>query len=202
MSKTRLEAFSDGVMAVAITLLVLNLHVTPSARTSLALQLAAQWPSFAAFGVSFLVVGVIWINHHTVLRTVRQVDRLLLFYNLLLLAFVVSVPFATSTLAGYLANGKAADLHLAVLLYGGTMTAMAISYTLLFARATSSLASANQRWPPSRRAAVARFGVGVVVYPAVALLGLLSAPLMLLVYAGLSLYYMFNQTGTQETDLD
>jgi uncharacterized membrane protein len=195
MSKTRLEAFSDGVLAVAITLLVLDLHVNPLAPEGLARQLADQWPSFAAFGVSFLVIGVIWVNHHVVLGMVTAPDRVLLFDNLLLLAFVVSVPFTTSTLAGYLASGRTADIRLAVLLYGASMTGMAIAFTLLFARATRPTPGEGPAWPPSRVRAIARFGVGVVLYPLVALVGLVNAPIMLLVYAALNFYYMFNQAG-------
>jgi uncharacterized membrane protein len=198
MSKTRLEAFSDGVLAVAITLLVLDLHVNPRTTEGLARQLADQWPSFAAFGVSFLVIGVIWVNHHVVLGMVVAVDRVLLFYNLLLLAFVVSVPFTTSTLAGYLASGRTADVRVAVLLYGASMTGMAVAFTLLFARALRPVTRQEPAWPASRVRAVVRFGIGTVLYPLVALIGLLNAPVMLLIYGVLSLYYMFNQAGSRD----
>jgi uncharacterized membrane protein len=202
MTRARLEAFSDGVLAVAITLLVLDLHVNPDAPQSLADQLAAEWPSFAAYLVSFLVIGVIWVNHHAVIRRATHVDRLLLFYNLLLLLFVTSVPFTTSTLAGFLAHGTAQDVRIAVLLYGASMTGMAITFTLLFARVSRFEVSGDQAWPPTRIRSVARFGIGTVLYPVVALVGLLSAPLMLAIYGALSIYYMFNQTGTPEQRQD
>lgn len=195
MSRQRLEAFSDGVMAVAITLLVLDLHVNPNSSQSLGQQLVTEWPSFVAFLVSFLVIGVIWVNHHAVIRRADHVDRLLLFYNLLLLLFVTIMPFTTATLAGYLAHGSAQDVRVAVLLYGGAMTGMAVSFTLLFARVSRFETAGGDVWPATRIRSIARFGIGTVLYPVVALVGLLNAPLMLAIYGGLSIYYMFNQTG-------
>ena len=102
IGKQRLEAFSDGVLAVAVTLLVLDLHADPASLDSLAAQLRQEWPSFAAYLVSFFIVGVIWINHHALFALMARVDRLLMFYNLLLLLFVTTIPFTTSTLASWL----------------------------------------------------------------------------------------------------
>src|SRR5690242_21716180 len=103
MESDRLEAFSDGVFAVAITLLALDLVVPgPGGGISLAQKLQHHVPSFAAFVVSFLTIGIIWVNHHTLFRNFAEVDRPLLFLNLLLLFFVVCIPFATSTFAAYL----------------------------------------------------------------------------------------------------
>ena len=104
MEHGRLEAFSDGVVAVAITLLALNLAVGgPGPRhPSLLHQLGHQWPVYAAYVVSFFTIGVIWVNHHSLFRQLAGVDRPTLFLNLLLLLFVVAIPFGTSTLADYL----------------------------------------------------------------------------------------------------
>ena len=105
MDRGRLEAFSDGVFAVAITLLVFNLAVPVRGQGPLGQQLAGHWPSFAAYGVSFLTIGIIWVNHHTLFRNFATVDRVLLFLNLLMLFFVVTIPFATATLEAYLGHG-------------------------------------------------------------------------------------------------
>lgn len=200
MTRARLEAFSDGVMAVAITLLVLDLHVDPKAPQSLGAQLVAEWPSFAAYLVSFLVIGVIWVNHHALIRRADRVDRLLLFYNLLLLMFVTSVPFTTATLAGFVAHGNTDDVRVAVLLYGAAMTGMAVAFTLLFARIIRFEVTPEPLSARQRLRSIARFGIGTILYPVVALVGLLNAPLMLGIYGALSVYYMFNQTGTAEPD--
>jgi hypothetical protein len=87
MEKGRAEAFSDGVLAVAITLLVLDLHVDATGHGSLSHQLGQTWPSFAAYVVSFFVIGVIWVNHHALFALIDRVDRVLLFENLMLLMF-------------------------------------------------------------------------------------------------------------------
>src|SRR5215472_15219390 len=105
MDSARLEAFSDGVFAVAITLLALNLIVPGPGHGKLSTQLVHHWPSFAGYLVSFLTIGIIWVNHHTLFKNFAKIDRALLFFNLLLLFFVVAIPFATSTLALYLRHG-------------------------------------------------------------------------------------------------
>src|SRR5262245_64468630 len=95
-SSARLEAFSDAIFAIAATLLVLDLAV-PAREASpdghLARELAHQWPAYFAYLVSFLVIGIIWVNHHTVFAKVRFVDRTVLFVNLALLLIVSALPF-------------------------------------------------------------------------------------------------------------
>jgi uncharacterized membrane protein len=112
MERGRLEAFSDGVFAVAITLLVIDLAIPEPGHVALGRQLARHWPSFAAYGVSFLTIGIIWVNHHALFRNIAAVDRVMLFLNLLLLFFVVTIPFATATVAAYL-RSTGADASLA-----------------------------------------------------------------------------------------
>lgn len=130
MSTSRLESFSDGVLAVAITLLVLNITV-PSVKphASLAAALAAQWPSYAAYVISFVTIGIIWINHHAMLSRLRQADHAILMLNNLLLLTVVVIPFATSLLAKYLKVGHHGNL--AAVVYGGVLLAMAAAFSLL-----------------------------------------------------------------------
>jgi uncharacterized membrane protein len=98
MNKTRLEAFSDGVFAIVITLLILNIHV-PDGRTLSLQSLRPLVPPVATFILSFIIVGVYWIAHHHMLHFVAQVNRRLLWLNLLLLLSVVFIPFPTSLLA-------------------------------------------------------------------------------------------------------
>ena len=122
LSTSRLEAFSDGVIAVAITLLVLDLHVpSPTERGSLARHLFEQWPSFAAYLVSFLTIGVIWLNHHAMLRRFARADHSVLTLNVLLLMCIVVLPFSTSLMAAYL---TAPAGHLAAVIYGGSLSVL------------------------------------------------------------------------------
>src|ERR1700685_3971652 len=106
VDRTRVEAFSDGVFAVAITLLALNLTVEgPGHGVPLQHQLWEQRWSFGAYLLSFFVIGIIWVNHHVLIKSIALVDRTLLFLNLVLLLFVVLIPFSTATAAQYLPVG-------------------------------------------------------------------------------------------------
>ena len=116
MDRSRLEAFSDGVFAVAITLLALDLTVEGPGHGPLVDQLYDKWPAFLAYLISFFMIGVVWVNHHALVRSITKVDRLLLFLNLVLLMFVVLIPFATATEASYFPSNDA-NAQLAMVLY-------------------------------------------------------------------------------------
>ena len=101
----RLEAFSDGVFAIAMTLLALELkdpRVEPATAGSLASGLLNQWPSYLAFFSSFFTVLVMWVHHHAIFRQVQRVDVRLLFANGFLLLLITAVPFPTAIVAQYL----------------------------------------------------------------------------------------------------
>ncbi len=132
MSKGRFEGFSDGVFAVAITLLVLEIHLPPLhdvADAQLGLALWHLWPQVLTYVISFATIGIIWLNHHAMFHLVQRIDRNTLIFNMLLLMIVCFVPFSTSVLTTY---GVLRD---GVFLYGGTLTAMALAYNLLWYRA-------------------------------------------------------------------
>lgn len=130
MSKSRLESFSDGVIAVAITLLVLGLAV-PAPNTSHALghELLRQWPAYAAYVISFATIGIIWINHHAVVNRLDKVDHAILLLNLLLLLCIGVVPFATSLMATYLTNRH--GQHLAAGVYAATFLVLTVVFATL-----------------------------------------------------------------------
>ncbi len=114
MKPSRLEAFSDGVFAVAITLLVFNLKVPDIAGGHLRNALGHQWPSYLAYVISFLSIGVCWVNHHSILDRVAMADRELLFINLGLLLGIVSIPFTTSLAAVWFNQGSNAKWAIGV----------------------------------------------------------------------------------------
>jgi uncharacterized membrane protein len=130
MSTNRLESFSDGVFAVAITLLVLGIDVPDvGAHGSLGHALVANWPQYAAYVVSFLTIGIIWINHHAMIGRLRSADHTILILNLLLLMTVAVLPFATDLVAAYLRHPEGRTL--AAVVYAGAFLLMGIMFGLL-----------------------------------------------------------------------
>ena len=123
METGRLEGFSDGVFAVAITLLVFGIAVPP-AGTSLPDELRQLWPSYLAYAVSFLVIGAIWINHHAMFWHIARTDGTLLLLNLLQLMLVAFLPFPTAVMAS--AFSHTADETIATAFYGGTLAVLGI----------------------------------------------------------------------------
>ncbi|HCI81104.1 MAG TPA: DUF1211 domain-containing protein, partial [Ktedonobacter sp.] len=120
----RLEAFSDGVFAVAITLLVLNIKlpgfdtVTPQVYSDTLLwgQLGNEWPMLAAYATSFATIGVMWLNHHKLFTHIKHTNTVLMLINLSLLLIIVFIPVPTALLAPYLLHP---DFHAAAILYSG-----------------------------------------------------------------------------------
>jgi len=130
---SRLEAFSDGVFAIAATLLVLELRVPPG-EPDLVRALIGLWPAYAAYLISFLTIGIIWVNHHTLLEHCRRVDRAFLYLNLLLLIAVGIVPFPTALVGEYILSERGATAALVV--YGLGAVLIAIAFTGVFLYAT------------------------------------------------------------------
>jgi uncharacterized membrane protein len=196
----RLEAFSDGVFAVAITILALNLRsgMPGPHQPSLAAQLAAQWPAFAAYAVSFATIGIIWVNHHALFKNFSEIDRTLLFLNLLLLFFVVSIPFATSTIAAYLRQGGQ-DASLAAAIYQGVFVGMSLSFAGLFWWGIRRKRMKIAFTPEGARRATIRFSIGNVAYLAAIGIAFFSATASIIVSGLVGIYYIFEQTPTGET---
>jgi uncharacterized membrane protein len=193
VSRGRLEAFSDGVFAVAITLLALNLTVAGPGHGSLAHQLASRWPSFAAYAVSFSTIGIIWVNHHGVFKTFASIDRVLVFLNLLLLFFVVLIPFATATFATYL-RGGGSDAHLAAAVYSLVFEGLSIAFFFVFWYPIKHGLLEQPIRPEAERAAVVRFCLGSAGYLVAVGVAFVSPTAALAVNGLLAVYYMVDQT--------
>jgi uncharacterized membrane protein len=129
VSTNRLEAFSDGVFAIAITLLVLDIHVPEPGSGRLGHELLAQWPSYAAYVISFITIGIIWMNHHVAFSRLRAVDHSILIWNLMLLLSVGILPFTTSLMATYLKEGSGDSLAAAI--YGASFLVMGAIFVLV-----------------------------------------------------------------------
>jgi uncharacterized membrane protein len=192
---SRVEAFSDAVLAIAITLLSLELRVPArdALRGSLTQALAHQWPSYAAYVTSFLVIGIIWLNHHAVFQLIGRVDRMLLFINLMLLLFVAAIPFTTSLLAEYLTASR--NARTAAVVYSGVMLAMALAFSALYAWAALHPRLLREGTdPPAARRAIPRFSAGTVAYLGTVAVALVNAPLCLTVHFLLAVYYSFQSS--------
>jgi len=190
MSTTRLEAFSDGVFAIAITLLVLEIHVPePGSGESLRHELLAQWPSYAAFVVSFLTIGIIWINHHAMVRRLRQADHSILVWNLLLLMTVSALPFTTALMAAYLKESDGESLAAAV--YSGSFLLMGVVFAgmnrhILFGRPSFLEEGLDE---PTRRLTLKRAVAGLIPYAIATAIAPLSPYLTLAICAGVAAFY-------------
>jgi len=184
METTRLETFSDGVFAIAATLLILEVH---RASGSVAHGLVHAWPSYTAYAISFLTIGIIWVNHHTVMQQIGRVDRTFLFINVVFLMIVAFSPYPTRVLAENLRHGSRA----AAFAYGLTFTLMAVSYGVMwfYAAVGNRLIAADA--DPRVVSGISRsFRPGSLVYALATVSALVSAYLAVALFAAIALFYM------------
>jgi uncharacterized membrane protein len=190
VDRTRLEAFSDGVFAVAITLLALNLTV---AGPGLQHQLYEHRWSFAAYLISFFVIGIIWVNHHVVIKSIATVDRTLLFLNLVLLLFVVLIPFSTATAAQYLPVGGV-DVKVAMAMYSAVFLGMSVGFGLIFEWTLHGDHRTVPLPPQAHWPARLRFVGGSGVYAVAIVVSLFNAIVAFALIALVALYYIVERT--------
>src|SRR5438067_1792139 len=192
MSKGRVEAFSDGVFAVAATLLIFNITIDKAGPGGLGAALLAAWPKYAAYVASFLTIGVMWINHHSLYERIARINRPLVFLNLLLLMAIVFLPFPTAVLGNNIQ--VAGDANTAASLYGLNASVIAVFFSGVWTYALShpdllapgvDREEAMRSWP--------RFSVGLVAYLACIPLGQLSPIAVVIVCAALGVYYLFDR---------
>jgi uncharacterized membrane protein len=192
MSKGRVEAFSDGVFAVAATLLIFNVQIDKTAPGGLLAALLAAWPKYAAYVASFLTIGVMWMNHHGLFERLHRMDRALQFINLLLLMAIVALPFSTAELGSNL--GVPNDANTAADLYALNALIIAFGFSAVWTYALThpdllspdvDRLAALRSWP--------RFAVGTLVYLACIPLGQLSPIAVVFVCGALAVYYVFER---------
>jgi uncharacterized membrane protein len=190
----RVEAFSDGVMAIAITLLVLTLTVPTLSHGTLgsALISTANLQEYLAYAVSFLTIGVMWVNHHRLFGLLGRIDRQMMFLNILLLMAVVLVPYATQLVARYLTNGLSGSEAVAV--FSGVSLFVSIGFALMWFRA---LTVNGLLAPEIDRATLEKrtkwFLLGLVVYVVCIGLAFLSAVGTFVLIGLVTVYYALDQ---------
>jgi TMEM175 potassium channel family protein len=188
VSTSRLEAFSDGVFAIAITLLVLEIDIPSAESSDLWHQLTELWPAFAAYLVSFMVIGIIWVNHHGVIDHLRRTDRGVLYLNLALLLTVGFLPYPTAVLAEHLNTG--ADEEVAAAFYSGAMTMMGLAFGALWVYITRHRELLGVELTDDEvRTATRRFTLGNPFYALAIGISFVSPAAVLVIIAGLALYY-------------
>jgi uncharacterized membrane protein len=195
MSKARIEAFSDAVIAVAITLLALDLHVPdPAGPGSLAHRLGEQWPNYAAYVISFLTIGIIWINHHAMLQRLVSVDHAILVLNLFLLLTIGVLPFSTALMAEYLnaSHGQ----NLAAVVYGGSFLLMSLAFFAMQRHLliTKQHLLRDHLTPEVRQAVLRRNAMGLLPYAVATVGGIVSPFLTLAICAGVAVFYALPRT--------
>jgi uncharacterized membrane protein len=191
VDRSRLEAFSDGVFAVAITLLALNLSI--EGRGVLHQLYLHRW-SFAAYLISFLTIGIIWVNHHALVKSIKTVDRTLLFVNQLLLLFVVLIPVSTAVVAEYLPKYDW-DARVATALYAGVFLGMSAGFGAIFEWTLHSKGGVYQPVPRERHwAARLRFMGGASVYVIAIVVALFNAYAAFILMGVVAVYYLFERT--------
>jgi len=195
-----MEGFSDGVFAVAITVLVFNLlPIGENAHTgdSLTRALLGGWPQYASYAISFLTIGIMWVNHHTMAAHLRCVDRWMLLLNLLLLLGVVALPFPTALVASALRLGTAGAAEVATIAYGLTMIAISVAFASMWLYLIARQYDLARAPMPMQGYTRLRFTGGLFGYG----LGVLAAAFWtaaagLIIYALLAVYYVFNNLPT------
>ena len=190
MSTGRAEAFSDGVFAVAITVLVFGLLPIGTGKLNATVLLYDAWPHYFAYVVSFITIGIMWMNHHTILAHLVRVDRPLLVINLLLLMGIVAIPFPTALVAEHLRNsgGKAATVT-----YGLVMIAISAGFAALWVYVATHAAALGAAVPPEAlRNSLRGWTLGGVAYVAGTLIaGFVSAVAGMVIFGALAVYYLF-----------
>jgi uncharacterized membrane protein len=185
METARLETFSDGIFGIAATLLILDVALPDHA--SVTRGLLDIWPSYAAYAVSFLTIGIMWINHHTVFQQIDRVNRTFLAINVVFLMLIAFIPFPTRVLAAHLHH----DAKAAAFFYGLTLTCMAVLHSVLWfyaARGRRLIApTADQRLVTG----ISRsYLPGIPLYAAAALSAFVSSWLADGMFAAIALFYV------------
>jgi uncharacterized membrane protein len=190
----RLETFADGVMAIAITLLILEVRVPHAEGRSLWSALIRQWPSYAGFIVSFLTIGIIWVNHHHMFKLIERTTHAFLMLNVVFLMTICILPFPTALVADYVRNPDGRAVATAV--YGGAMTAIAVMFNVVWRYAGTGHHLLLPGISDEMLAKMNRdYLAGPVVYGAATLIALIQPYVSLAIFALLCVYWLLPGTG-------
>jgi TMEM175 potassium channel family protein len=195
----RLETFADGVFAIAITLLVLGIHL-PAPDVPLGPALLEQWPEFGAYVVSFLTIGIMWVQHHRLFTVIGRSNATFAMINVVFLLFIAFIPFPTDVVAQRLASGY--DVLGATLLYGATTVAIAAMFNVIWLYAASRGGHLLDAAALAHRERPRGYWLGVPIYLGITLLALINPWLSLIGFAAFAVYWALPISGTSGEPVD
>jgi uncharacterized membrane protein len=188
MPKNRLESFSDGIFAFAATLLILNVAVDQA--RPLAPQLLGIWTSYLAYAISFVTIGIIWANHHTLMHQIGHVDRTFLMVTVVFLMFIAFIPFPTRLLA---LDIRTADAEPAALVYGILLTGTAVMFNALWWYAVAGNRLLRADADPRVVVGISRsYILGPISYLTATVVALFNPIASAALYAALALFYLLD----------
>jgi uncharacterized membrane protein len=191
VEKARLETFADGVFAIAATLLIIDVSVRAQGH-ELGHAVLHAWPEYAAYAVSFMTIGIMWLNHHDCMRQIGSIDRVFMVINLLLLMCIAFVPFPTRLVAEHFHDG---GLRAAALTYGVTMTATAICFGLFWFYAAHGRRLIHDEADPRVIAGISRsYLPGAPIYLAATLVAFWSPKASVALFALIALLYILESS--------
>ena len=194
----RLEAFADAVIAIAITLLVIEIHLPASEEVKrlggVAAALAHLWPSYVGYVISFVVIGIMWANHHNLMKLIDRVDHGFVTLTLLLLMCIAFLPFPTAVMAEHLADPH--ERTAAVAFYCACFTVTAVFYFLMWWHAARGRRLIASHVPDEAVRAITRaYAPGSFLYLAATLLAFVHVAVSLSIVVGLAVLYMLPKAG-------
>jgi uncharacterized membrane protein len=195
----RLEAFSDGVFAIAITLLVLEISVPPGSETDLLRAVLHEWPSYVAYVVSFSTIGVVWLGHAAITEYLERADALLVRFNLLLLMIVSFIPFPTRLLAEN--SGHDNPARVAATIYGLTLLVAGVLLSVVWRYALREQLVRPDADDDEIRVLTKRTTPSLAAYVVLILLGLLLPPVAVAGYFAIAVYLLIPYSGMRRRPL-
>jgi uncharacterized membrane protein len=196
----RIEAFADAVFAIAITLLVIEIRLPPHEEVlrmgGVGPALLSLWPSYVGYLISFIVIGIMWANHHNLMKLVDRIDHGFITLTLLLLMCVAFLPFPTAVMAEHLADPDPHERAVAVAFYCACFTVTALFYFLMWWHAARGRRLIASHVPDEAVTAITRAYVpGWLLYLTATALAFVHVALSLAIVLGLAVLYMMPKAG-------
>ena len=191
METARLETFADGVFAIAATLLIID--VTADAPGgALGHAVLHAWPEYAAYAVSFVTIGIMWLNHHTCMRQIGGIDRTFMTINLVLLMCIAFVPYPTRLIAAHFHDD---GLRAAALTYGITLTTTAVCFSSFWYYAVHRGRLVAEDADPRVIAGISRsYLPGIAFYGGATLIALVSPTAAVVLFAAIAAFYVLESS--------